>query len=73
MIKRKTKKLIEAKFNEMKMNLENNYKDLAKDSLKELDELVERLKNEGKLKPTDYERVHNEVADYKTRLADYHH
>ena len=41
MMKRSVKQQLNAKLNEMNMNLANNYKDLAHDALKELDQMVE--------------------------------
>lgn len=73
MIKRKTKQRIDAKFTEMNINLENNYKDLAKTALKELDELIEQLYTGGELKDKDYTKLRSQVDDYKDRLCNYHH
>ena len=49
MVKRKTKQALEGKLNELKMNLENNYKDLARTALKEYQELVEQYRCSGEL------------------------
>jgi hypothetical protein len=73
MIKRKTRQKLDAKYSEMNMNLENNYKDLAKTALKELDLLVEEMKSTGELNEKDYVKVRRDVDGYKTRLSDYHH
>jgi hypothetical protein len=73
MIKRKTRQKLDAKYSEMNMNLENNYKDLAKTALKELDLLVEEMKSTGELNEKDYIKVRRDVDGYKTRLSDYHH
>ena len=43
MMKRSVKQQLNAKLNEMNMNLANNYKDLAHDALKELDQMVEEI------------------------------
>ena len=55
MVKRAIKKEIEAKQNELKMNLSNNYKDLAHTALKELIELLEKYHASGDLKEKDYQ------------------
>jgi hypothetical protein len=55
------------------MNLANNYKDLAHKALKELDELVTKLNEEGQLKEKDYTKLRDKVDDYKRRMAGYHH
>lgn len=55
------------------MNLANNYKDLAHKALKELDELVTKLNEEGQLKEKDYTKLRDKVDDYKRRMVGYHH
>ena len=47
MIKRKVKQEIDSAFNELDMNLANNYKDLAHAALRQVDELVAKLYSEG--------------------------
>jgi len=73
MIKRSVKQQLNAKLNEMNMNLANNYKDLAHDALKELDQMVEDLKQSGDLKEKDYQKMRQMVDGYKVKLSDYHH
>lgn len=73
MMKRSVKQQLNAKLNEMNMNLANNYKDLAHDALKELDQMVEDLKHSGDLKEKDYQKMHQMVDGYKVKLSDYHH
>lgn len=72
-MKRSVKKQLNAKLNEMNMNLANNYKDLAHDALKELDQMVEDLKQSGDLKEKDYQKMRQMVDGYKVKLSDYHH
>ena len=73
MMKRSVKQQLNAKLNEMNMNLANNYKDLAHDALKELDQMVEDLKQSGDLKEKDYQKMRQMVDGYKAKLSDYHH
>jgi hypothetical protein len=73
MMKRSVKQQLNAKLNEMNMNLANNYKDLAHDALKELDQMVEDLKQSGDLKEKDYQKMCQMVDGYKVKLSDYHH
>ena len=73
MMKRSVKQQLNAKLNEMNMNLANNYKDLAHDALKELDQMVEDLKQSGDLKEKDYQKMRQMVEGYKVKLSDYHH
>ena len=72
-MKRSVKQQLNAKLNEMNMNLANNYKDLAHDALKELDQMVEDLKQSGDLKEKDYQKMRQMVDGYKVQLSDYHH
>lgn len=72
-MKRNVKQQLNAKLNEMNMNLANNYKDLAHDALKELDQMVEDLKQSGDLKEKDYQKMRQMVDGYKVKLSDYHH
>ena len=72
-MKRSVKQQLNAKLNEMNMNLANNYKDLAHDALKELDQMVEDLKQSGDLKEKDYQKMRQMVDGYKVKLSDYHH
>lgn len=72
-MKRSVKQQLNAKLNEMNMNLANNYKDLAHDALKELDQMVEDLKQSGDLKEKDYQKMSQMVDGYKVKLSDYHH
>ena len=73
MMKRSVKQQLNAKLNEMNMNLANNYKDLAHDALKELDQMVEDLKQSGDLNEKDYQKMRQMVDGYKVKLSDYHH
>ena len=73
MMKRSVKQQLNAKLNEMNMNLANNYKDLAHDALKELDQMVEDLKQSGDLKEKDYQKMRQMVDGYKVKLSDYQH
>ncbi len=73
MIKREIRTELDRCLNEMKINLENNYKDLAHDALKELHSKLESYHDAGSLKDKDY-RKYKQIADeYSLRLKDYHH
>ena len=72
-MKRSVKQQLNAKLNEMNMNLANNFTDLAHDALKELDQMVEDLKQSGDLKEKDYQKMRQMVDGYKVKLSDYHH
>ena len=53
----KEKKSIELKIQSVKMNVENNYMDLAKLEYKEALELLEEYKNTGRLSEREYEKL----------------
>jgi hypothetical protein len=73
MLKRKTKLIINAKLGELKMNLENNYKDLAHAALKDYMAVLESLKSDNMINDKDYLKYKKIGEDYKTQMADYHH
>lgn len=73
MVKRKVKLVMEAKINDLKINLENNYKDLAHDALKELQKTLEEFKESGELKGKDYVKYKQTADDYAMRMMNYHH
>lgn len=61
----KTKKLIEDKESEIKLNLSNNYKDAAYKEYMELVNIIEELKANGKIGDKDYDKLTVKLADYK--------
>ena len=73
MITGKVKKQVNAAINELDMNLSNNYKDLAHKALRELDELVYKLYDDGDLKEKDYMKLSAKVDEYKRSMSGYHH
>ncbi len=73
MVKRKVKLLLEAKEKELKMNLSNNYKDLARSALKEYQQAIEDCYAQGELKEKDYIRYRQSAQDYSNSMVGYHH
>lgn len=73
MLNHKIKESIENKFKELQMNLENNYKDLAIDARKDLEETLERLHESGELKEKYYKKYKEKLDDYTNRMIGYHH
>ena len=70
MMSRKVKQQVNSAVNELDMNLANNYKDLAHKALKELDELVTKLNEEGQLKEKDYTKLRDkETAEQRMYVA----
>ena len=62
MLKRSVRIALDSSLNEMKMNLENNYKDLAHDALKELHRKLEEYRKDGLIKDKDYNK-YKKIAD----------
>lgn len=73
MIKRSVKSELDGLLNEMKINLENNYKDLAHDALKKLHATLDEYQSNGTLKEKDYKKYKSIADEYTKRLANYHH
>jgi hypothetical protein len=73
MLKHKTKLIIKARLDELKMNLENNYKDLAHSALKDYLATLEQLKADNMINDRDYAKYLKIGLDYQVQMADYHH
>lgn len=73
MLKRSVRIALDSSLNEMKINLENNYKDLAHDALKELHRKLEEYRKDGLIKDKDYNKYKKIADEYSLRLKDYHH
>lgn len=67
------KKEIEDLFNEIQINLENNYKDLAIGARKKAELRLGQLKEQGELKDKDYTKLKAKLDDYTRRMEGYHH
>ena len=70
---KKAKKEIEMIFNDIQINLENNYKDLAISARKKAEERLEEFKDLGELSSKDYERLKKRLDEYTQRMVGYHH
>lgn len=70
---KQAKKEIQGIFNELKMNLENNYKDLAISAKKLAGQKLEEYKISGDLKEKDYIEFKKKLDDYEQRMVGYHH
>lgn len=73
MLKRSIRLELDGILNDLKMNLANNYKDLAHDALKKLHATLEEYKANGMIKDKDYNKYKKIADEYSTRMADYHH
>lgn len=57
----------------IEMNMQNNYKDNAQSALRKLEEALDTMKNEGKVKPSVIEKYESIVETYKEKLKGYTH
>lgn len=73
MIKRQIRMELDRIQNELKMNLENNYKDLAHDALLEFHNTLESYKENGSIKEKDYLKYKTIANDYSKKMEHYHH
>lgn len=67
----KTKKMLEDKEAEIKLNLSNNYKDTAYKGYLEFVQLINDLKENGKIGDRDFEKLSYKVEDYKKIFKNY--
>jgi len=70
---KQAKKEIEALFNDIQINLENNYKDLAIGARKKAEERLKSIEASGELKDKDYKKLKATLDDYTKRMEGYHH
>lgn len=73
MIKRNVRMELESILNDLQVNLENNYKDLAHDALKKLHTALDAHLADGALKEKDYNKYKKIADDYSVKMANYHH
>lgn len=64
---------IEGLFNEIQINLENNYKDLAINARKKAEQRLGELEKTEALSEKDYRRFKTTLDDYTKRMEGYHH
>ena len=69
----KARKEILELFNEIQINLENNYKDLAIGARKKAQKRLEECKNDGSLTAKQYDKLKVVLDDYTKRMEGYHH
>ncbi len=67
----KAKKMIEDKEAEIKLNLSNNYKDTAYKGYLEYIQIINDLKENGKISDKDFEKLSYKVEDYKKIFKNY--
>ncbi len=70
---KKARKEVEDIFNDIQINLENNYKDLAIGARKKAEKRLDELKQAGELSDKDYAKLKVKMDDYTKRMEGYHH
>lgn len=73
MFKNKVEKEIELQINDLRLYLENNYKDLAIEALKDAITLVESYYKSGQIKEKSYFRYKKKLGEYTEQMKDYNH
>lgn len=73
MLKRNIRIELDSILNDLRINLENNYKDLAHTALKKLYIALEGYLQDGTIKEKDYKRYKRIADDYSAKMSNYHH
>lgn len=72
-IKKQAKVQIEIQINDLKLYLENNYKDLAIEAKKEAITLVEAYYEKEYIKEKDYLKYKKQLDEYTAQMKEYNH
>lgn len=73
LFKNKIKKQIELQINDLKLYLENNYKDLAIQSRKDAIALVEQSYKNKQINEKTYLKYQKQLGEYTEQMKDYNH
>lgn len=71
--KNPAKKAVETALNEIQMNLENNYKDLAIKAYNDAVTLIEDYHVTGKIDDKSYDKYNEKLAVFHKRMEGYSH
>lgn len=66
-------KEMEKLLNDIQINLENNYKDLAINARKAAEERMAQMKAGGELSDREYKKLKERLDSYAQRMVGYHH
>ena len=69
----KAERELDAILDELKANLENNYKSTAQAAREKLGRRCEELHDEGKLSEEAYRKYRNIFEEYSLTMRNYHH
>ncbi len=73
LFKNKIKKQIELQINDLKLYLENNYKDLAIQARKDTIALVEQSYKNKQINEKTYLKYQKQLGEYTEQMKDYNH
>ena len=73
LFKNKIKKQIELQINDLKLYLENNYKDLAIQARKDAIALVEQSYKNKQINEKSYLKYQKQLGEYTEQMKDYNH
>lgn len=68
-----TKKEIETLLNEIQINIENNYKNLAIKAFKDSSELIEKYHNTAAINEKTYIKYKQQLDEFSKRMVGYSH
>ena len=71
--KSKTEKELDAVIERLKMNMANNYKDNARDNLKELEIMMDEARSDGKLKGKSMAKYEEILNLFREKMIGYSH
>lgn len=71
--KRKAKQDLDKIWRSMEMSCENNYKDMAHESLKEFEECLEQYYSDGLISQSEYNSHSQKLSNKKSELNGYDH
>jgi len=73
MLKRRVRLALEPLEFELQLNLENNYKDLAKEAFLAYVAEVKRFYDAGEIKEKDFLKLQDKISDLALMFETYHH
>lgn len=73
LLRNRAKEQIEMKITELRLNLENNYKDLAIQARKDAIAMVEQYYQEGKINEKLYRKYQKILGEYTGNMKNYNH
>ena len=73
LFKSKAEKELDGIIQQMQMNMSNNYKDNARDNLKELEAAINALRTSGSAKPNVLSKYEALLDSYKKEMEGYSH